>query len=980
MAIVGGMDTRGFGQSTLKGGATRAVYGIGALLALIVLVLVVPWVIIAWGEWTALADVVRHPSVLFGADDGRVVMGLLTVVGALSWVVLAICVVIEMVAWIRWGDKPLDTRGWLHFPRSLVRPLIAAVFSMVLATGGSQAMATPVDAPIVLVNDGQWGSEPSASTSDLRPGDDEPQFQSQGYTLTPQDSDSASLAEVTTVTVVPGDTLWGIAERVYSDGSQWRVIAEANAGLITSDVIHVGWNLKIPPLPTSDKVPSESIESVALAGEDDQARTVVVQEGDSLWGLAEVHLGDPLRWQDIATLNAHLLSDPDLIHTGWVLQLPSQDQPSSGLDEETEPAQESVPGENTVEAHDAMQFEEGRETSSVVVADLEEDTHAPTGSPGGTAGDSYPSESLPESESSVGAQAETEPSNGSPQQTTDSKSVPSDSERPTNSALAATGLGVLLAASVAYVLKKRRQGQLRERPVGRRIPHPSAPATRLETALGNRADEESAILGRLGPPTDSARVPLGLSDQGEPAWADLEESGTVTVAASASDDLDAAMAAACLGLASAEWSQGVEVHVVTREPEVFSGLEAVVCHPSSSSAMEVLQTTVEDRREGLSGRTLAQARESGADAYRPMVFAFADSGDMVSPTQVAQILESPSVGVSALVAVTETAATGHAGAGLAIDQSRRAVLEPSGLALTPSLLDDRDLIADLLKTTSSFDTTSAWWSAEAAASSANSEDSEMITDREEFPIPPSDPDPPTLLLLGPVELHATKGTPPVRAERSCVEYCCWLLEHPGSTAMQMTQGLMVAESTRRSTMSRLRTWLGVDSEGAAYLPEAYSGRIRLSPQVISDWAHLRQMIQRGIERTDTNTLVECLRLVRGEPLENVAPLGWHWSEELRTDMISVIRDIGIVVLRRCLEEGRVDEARWACQRALLGAPEDEMLLCSLMEIEHQAGNPLEVVRIGTRITRNARAQGVDLMPDTEDVLRKMLHPAREMAD
>jgi hypothetical protein len=95
-------------------------------------------------------------------------------------------------------------------------------------------------------------------------------------------------------------------------------------------------------------------------------------------------------------------------------------------------------------------------------------------------------------------------------------------------------------------------------------------------------------------------------------------------------------------------------------------------------------------------------------------------------------------------------------------------------------------------------------------------------------------------------------------------------------------------------------------------------------------------------------------------------------------MISVIRDIGIVVVRRSLAEGQVDEARWACQQALIGAPEDEMLLCAWMEIEHEAGNQLQVVRIGTRITRNARVQGVDLMPETSDALRRLLRSTREV--
>lgn len=61
---------------------------------------------------------------------------------------------------------------------------------------------------------------------------------------------------------------------------------------------------------------------------------VVVKPGDSLWLLAERHLGDALRWEDIFELNAGplpgggTLRDPNLVHPGWRLRLPSPDAPT----------------------------------------------------------------------------------------------------------------------------------------------------------------------------------------------------------------------------------------------------------------------------------------------------------------------------------------------------------------------------------------------------------------------------------------------------------------------------------------------------------------------------------------------------------------------------------------------------------------------------------------------------------------------------
>ncbi len=58
-------------------------------------------------------------------------------------------------------------------------------------------------------------------------------------------------------------------------------------------------------------------------------RTVIVREGDTLWDLAEQHLGDPQRWPEIYALNrgvpqpsGYALEDPDQIDIGWTLTLP----------------------------------------------------------------------------------------------------------------------------------------------------------------------------------------------------------------------------------------------------------------------------------------------------------------------------------------------------------------------------------------------------------------------------------------------------------------------------------------------------------------------------------------------------------------------------------------------------------------------------------------------------------------------------------
>ena len=67
----------------------------------------------------------------------------------------------------------------------------------------------------------------------------------------------------------------------------------------------------------------------------DESGWIVVKPGDSLWLLAEQHLGDALRWRDIFELNVGQLDgggtlrDPNLIHPGWRLRLPLPEQMGS---------------------------------------------------------------------------------------------------------------------------------------------------------------------------------------------------------------------------------------------------------------------------------------------------------------------------------------------------------------------------------------------------------------------------------------------------------------------------------------------------------------------------------------------------------------------------------------------------------------------------------------------------------------------------
>ncbi len=128
-----------------------------------------------------------------------------------------------------------------------------------------------------------------------------------------------------TYTVQPGDTLWGIAERFYGTGEEFPRLVAANVGRQMGDgerftragVIQPGWLLDIP-------LPSQTVTEAG------GAHYYVVEEGDTLQGIAARLLGNADRWPSLfatnrgtAEVDGRALTDPDVIWPGLRLKLPS---------------------------------------------------------------------------------------------------------------------------------------------------------------------------------------------------------------------------------------------------------------------------------------------------------------------------------------------------------------------------------------------------------------------------------------------------------------------------------------------------------------------------------------------------------------------------------------------------------------------------------------------------------------------------------
>lgn len=275
-------------------------------------------------------------------------------------------------------------------------------------------------------------------------------------------------------TVRPRDTLWGIAERTLGDGLRWRDIARLNigrpqpdGGSLTGDDDHIrpGWQLVLPDDAT---VPGrhQPDRPAAARPETATASIVTVDPGDTLWDLAEHHLDDPLRWPSLFERNrgreqpdGRRLADPDLLHPGWVLDLPPAGEIATPHQTGAAPSDRPRSPGRAGPSDDTRHYEGSPDTQG----------EAPTGTAPATEGPTYEAD-REHDEHDIGE---------------------SDGGLPWTQIVTVAGAG-LLAAGVAATIDRIRRAQRRRRPVGRHISLPQGRPANVELGIRGLADQTTA--------------------------------------------------------------------------------------------------------------------------------------------------------------------------------------------------------------------------------------------------------------------------------------------------------------------------------------------------------------------------------------------------------------------------------------------------------------------------------------------------------
>ncbi len=361
-------------------GVLRALASLGALG---VLVVAVPYVLVALTQALPLDLGALSPAAWGRADDGRLLLLAIVAVAWIAWAVMVVSVGLETWAAVR--RVPTPTLPGMAVPQRMAAFLVASILVALSpaaggpavaagigsgasagastgATGGATASASAVvsgggvaglvswsgtgagvGSPVRGDGAGQAEGRPSGTSGLLVPsaagglaevvaaasvGADRVDLDELRAHARASRSGGQSLDESTgrtaapTVTTERHDTLWMLAEQYLGAGERYVEIVELNEGAEQPDGRSLGDDGRIYPGWTLT-LPADAAVDAARP-----ERHVVVR-GDTLWGIAADELGDPTRYPEIVEANrgdlqpdGRRLADPDLILPGWVVEIP----------------------------------------------------------------------------------------------------------------------------------------------------------------------------------------------------------------------------------------------------------------------------------------------------------------------------------------------------------------------------------------------------------------------------------------------------------------------------------------------------------------------------------------------------------------------------------------------------------------------------------------------------------------------------------
>ncbi|MDN0193607.1 BTAD domain-containing putative transcriptional regulator [Streptomyces sp. S.PNR 29] len=196
----------------------------------------------------------------------------------------------------------------------------------------------------------------------------------------------------------------------------------------------------------------------------------------------------------------------------------------------------------------------------------------------------------------------------------------------------------------------------------------------------------------------------------------------------------------------------------------------------------------------------------------------------------------------------------------------------------------------------------------------------------------------------------------------------------------------VTDDVRDALLERLRSWLGTDPDGSPRLRSDDTGRLTLAKSVVSDLDVLRSLYYEATQGKGVDSravrgrlLTDALVLVRG-PLLADRPEGryrWLTHEIIDAQLPLLVADTGLALSEFHMEKDRAEKAIEALNAALRTAPADERLWHELLRATHATGDPARLRSLAADLIGRSGARG--LPPRTEALLDELLPTWRDGA-
>ncbi|SFI10932.1 transcriptional activator domain-containing protein [Streptosporangium canum] len=483
--------------------------------------------------------------------------------------------------------------------------------------------------------------------------------------------------------------------------------------------------------------------------------------------------------------------------------------------------------------------------------------------------------------------------------------------------------------------------------------HDGGQVWRLPAHEGRMLDEQ-ALAGAPAP--YPGLVSLGSNGEGR-VLVDLEAAhGLISLRGTQST---AALAALAVELATNRWSDRMLITLVGFGEELaVIAPDRVRCVGGLAELLPELEATAEERDPGgevLTGRIHGRA----ADPIWPPHYVL--SAVVPSAEEGRRLAVLARKGVRTAAGYVVAGDVPHATWNWEITEDGRATVDALGFEVAAQLLPRRHYRAliDLFRT-------------------AGRLDGEPLPDeREPVPQTPSI----EVRVLGPVEIT---GPPPMEEGRAvlAVELVVYLATHPGGVHPVVLGGILwprgVQSVVRDATIARVVDWLGVDSAGRPNLYADESGRLRLGPEVRTDWMLFREFVRRSHADPAVRAVLleRALNLVRG-PLLNGRPRGrysWLAADDLEYDVTAGVADAAHRLCEIRLANGEAAQAVMAARAGLLLAADDEGLWRDLLRATHLTGDPGRLRAVAEALNRRAGSHpdGGGMAPETEALIDELL--------